>query len=557
MTSNWSAEVVPPSKHFWFDDTNNNNNNNNHTRIVSPSHRRTTMALQQQQETSSNSWMEKEHTSCNSNLDPPGNDKAVVRDAERCFLQRDYQKSLRVVRDWFDENAARKSSDSQPTPLKTTIRLYPPIRIPSDTTTTTKTSTTTLITVQADLSSGKPLTTHDRLAAIGLQSWYELSKDTKLETSKLLGILNHYGASTTIENRLSWECLTTVWIPFWEANGHEREALLWTVRSLHSKESSLLEQAWLKCVCHQIPTHIHDPTLATRLLDLVTQQHHNGSTSTSTSTTSSCLDEDFVQELWKEMNDNNVGDNNIVRSDKESHDSVIRALVERLDSYLGNGYNHGGTPKTDMESICDATNETLCDAGFSKKMLQQARRWLLSQQEQEQSSIDNSKTEKRNQSTPKRNEWIRKNPLPTLIPNYFEHSPAVVNPPKYFLPKQCPAWIAATLQRVVVPIATWSKTLWLGECKIDPQLRIATKRHVQQVFLSMVLFWAGWRGRKLLAHCGTAVVKATLAPLREILEALKSEWNLKWLEFGMGFGIEFDTKRIQRSNRREGKSNFG
>jgi len=273
---------------------------------------------------------------------------------------------------------------------------------------------------------------------------------------------------------------------------------------LHSKESSQAEQVWLKCVCHQIPTHIHNPTLAKRLLDLVTQQPKES--------TSSCLDEEFLEKIWKEMNEHSVGDSSSDYNNEHSQDIVIRALVERLDSYLGNGYNQRGTPKRDKGSICDARNEAKRNVGVSRNILLQARRWLRSQQDQ--STNDHSKPETRNQSTPTRNQLIRKNPSPTVLPNDIGHSPAFVNPPQSFSPKQLPAWIATTLQRLVVPIATWTKKLQahkLQSGKDDPRFQLATRRHVQQVFLSVVLFWAGWRGRRLLAHCGTAVVWATLS----------------------------------------------
>jgi hypothetical protein len=50
--------------------------------------------------------------------------------------------------------------------------------------------------------------------------------------------------------------------------------------------------------------------------------------------------------------------------------------------------------------------------------------------------------------------------------------------------------------------------------------RLVLRQHLQQALLTVVLFWAGWRGRKLLVRCGRALVWVSLAPLRELIAAL-------------------------------------
>ena len=62
----------------------------------------------------------------------------------------------------------------------------------------------------------------------------------------------------------------------------------------------------------------------------------------------------------------------------------------------------------------------------------------------------------------------------------------------------------------------------LSQQQKEERLQIL-RQHLQQALLSLVLFWAGWRGRKLLWKAGKGAVLASLAPLREILEALRPQ----------------------------------
>ena len=106
------------------------------------------------------------------------------------------------------------------------------------------------------------------MAAIGLQSYHELSRKVEKEERQryhadvvddrwmhLRAILDYYDAGDASDvgpkltvasppkkepplrrhrpHVLSAELLITVWIPFWESNGYELQAFMWTLQTLH------------------------------------------------------------------------------------------------------------------------------------------------------------------------------------------------------------------------------------------------------------------------------------------------------------------------------------
>ena len=434
---------------------------------------------------------------------------SVLREAERCFLQRDYKRSLLLVHSWFEKNQRELLTNASSLATTTTtsaaaviprsstkntvIRLFPPIRIPCEQYKNSSSSNNervvTSLYLKTDLACISTPTCSDQLAAIGLQSWYELSKlERKLQSPQyrwLEGILHYYARQ---ETSLSIELLTTVWIPFWESSGHEREALLWTMQCLRGTRRE--ENIWLRCVCHQIPTHVNNSGLAKKLFDMITEEPTM---------------EYSLEEIWKEMMNQDSSDAT-KDSDKtrQQDSSVIRALVESLDSYLD---DKRGTPET---------NAPIRHACVSKKTMVRARR-LLSRQEQDQQHKTRTKEDEGLQ-TPQRNK--RNGDESMIMPktNLSQGSlPDTLRVGATTLPslfRSLPRKLSATLQTLFRLVCKNRS----GQLKDVDQLCL--RKHLQQALLSMVLFWAGWKGRRLLIRCGRTVVWASLAPLRELVEAL-------------------------------------
>jgi len=444
---------------------------------------------------------------------------SVLREAERCFLQRDYKRSLLLVHSWFEKNQRELSTNvsllattttttttteaaviPRSSTKNTVIRLFPPIRIPCEqyknkNNNNNNEPAVTSLYLKADLKCISTSTCSDQLAVIGLQSWYELSKlERKLQSPQyrwLEGILHYYARQ---ESSLSIELLTTVWIPFWESRGHEREALLWTIQCLGGTRRE--ENVWLRCVCHQIPTHVNNSGLAKKLFDMATEEPTM---------------EYSLQEIWKEMMNQDSSDTTKDSDETCQQDSsVIRALVESLDSYLG---DKRSTPET---------SAPIRHARVSKRTMVRARRWL-SRQEQDQQQHKTRTKEDESLQTPQRNK--RHDDESMIIPK--------TNPSQGSLPytlrigsttpqsifRSLPRQLSASLQKLFRLVCKHRS----GQLKDVDQLCL--RKHLQQALLSMVLFWAGWNGRRLLIRCGRTVVWASLAPLRELVEALGAQTN--------------------------------
>ena len=554
----------------------------------------------------------------------PASLPTVLRESERSFLKRDYKRSLFLVHCYFEEknkvSTRSHSNPMSPNPQSTTqdssprveensikmdsFKLVPPLRIPSNSRTrtfsfvvdfpfvqvpkATSISTNCSLLHEEIVAAASEAAAVDQLAAIGLQSWYELSKmeeqlsrkqrsansSTRHRWSLLVEILDYYAYScdrnvtfqkeeecqSRPKGRLSIEMLASLWISFWESNGCEIEAFVWTIQYLHlsmhsgatfqtktAANKKILEELWLRCVCQQIPSYLNNnKELAQKILNIVTEKRKVP------------LQSSDFQDLFKEIN--------VARKSKATGfarinpDAVNSVLVESLDSYLKNGE---GDNESDHVSV-------------SRNTVFEAHHWLVRQQDNQRSETarGNQNQVQEGQADCERLDKIALQDSSTKMPGIDYSSPpttgfmdsgvplaAIPFAQKAFdflskLGKRLPlrALVAARdifqrmFLRILPGMENWSdsfgeilkaRVLQLvcstylfsvsdptqaGDAELSQQqkeerLQIL-RQHLQQALLSLVLFWAGWRGRKLLWKAGKGAVLASLAPLREILEAL-------------------------------------
>ncbi len=569
----------------------------------------------------------------------------VLRESERSFLKRDYKRSLFLVHSYFEEknrtsNGSCSNSISPKTQSATqdsprveensiksdSVRLVPPIRIPGNSRTrifsfvvdlpfmdvpkATSISTNCSLLHEEIVAAASEAAAIDQLAAIGLQSWYELSKmeeqlsrkqrtthsqSSRHRWSLLVEILDYYAYSRDTNvtfqkeeecqsrprGRLSIEMLARLWISFWESNGCEIEAFVWTVQYLHlsihsgsifktknKTNTMVLEELWLRCVCQQIPSYLNNNTeLAQKILNIVTEKPKVPLQST-----------DF-REIFKEIN--------IARKSKATDfggidpDAVITVLVESLDSYLKNGEsdNRSSGIAADNRSSASVGKNPLGHVSVSRNTVFEAHHWLVQQQDnkQREKAQGNQNELQKGQGDCGILDSIALQDSSTKMPDLDHSCPPTTGFMDSYMPlaaipfaqqafdflsklgKRLPlrALVAArdifqrVFLRVFPDMEYWSgsigeimKTRVLqlvcssyflsvsgptkaGDAELSQQqkeerLQIL-RQHLQQTLLSLVLFWAGWRGRKLLWKAGKGAVLASLAPLLEILEALKPQ----------------------------------
>ena len=490
----------------------------------------------------------------------------------------------------------------------------------------------------------------DQLAVIGLQSWYELSKMERKQRRKqrqtrtkqtattttpststlpstidididnnndrwslLVEILDYYKdqdhetighdegcdswhkTSDHRRGRISMEMLATVWISFWESNGHELEAFAWTIQALHcsfhsrgsppssslssttttttpttptttrklnSSGRTIAEELWLRCVCQQIPKHLsskNNARLARSILEVVTERRECG-----------VLDNDAFEGIWKDIigatnanatessaSCNNHNGNN-EREDGDG-DSLMSVLLQSIDVYL---VDENGDDDNNNNNNSSRRHRHAC---VSRKTMGEACRWLLQQQREEQTkkvardeerlgtsgkqnnrkSLDNEKPKEHRSPLSSSFGTDITGPTSPCSPttgDLFE--PLVATPVGpiagilslqnvlYSLPNtaiQTFKTICHEMRRRVLRLVYSSFAFSVSDqtSKATTTTKeqhqhsmLILRQHLQQALLSVLLFWVGWRGRRLLIRCGRAVVWASLAPLRELLEAL-------------------------------------
>jgi len=471
------------------------------------------------------------------------------------------------------------------------------------------------------------MATIDRLAVIGLQSWHELSlterrqqrkkkhrktatPDTNINRwSLLVDIFDYYQGHTTgdesyhqtkIRGRLSVELLATMWIPFWESNGFEREALAWTIQVLHSiqsrslsssstvlhpssptistksssKKRSIFEELWLHCVCEQLPRYLSkSPQLATKIFQIVT--YRNDCT---------LKDKDF-QELCENILAVQKETKREDNSGESDNDLATHAIIESIDSLLESQENVTGCVDDDITLVTVNPNGHLpChNVCISWSTIVGARHFLF-QQVEGKTRITREKgsgsSKRQNISEHYRGRRRKRGNLTLEIPSHgidTTHNQNLALPNDFvnesLSPFSAVSWVQNALKsllkidrlplQALMPVVSFLKRICyrvvpsmespngaFGDI-YAPILRLVyssiafsvserpeidadgkdeksllrkermmiLRKHLQQAFLSLVLFWAGWRGRRLLIRCGKSVLWASLAPLRELVEA--------------------------------------
>ena len=434
---------------------------------------------------------------------------SLLRKTERCFLRKQYSRSLILVDQYFrNENVSkirepnRETSSSSGT--ANVIRLFPSIvlsqknqkNINNDDINKNEKSFTFVATVlgygedsRSILStSSSPAATNslivDRLAGLGLQSWHEQQR--KKNTSKtaimkgrrrrrrqnnekhtkyhdddiddrwmeLMEILDYYdnkdeneignrnksngidrklsvtldatktriiNSSQTNESpislykfrhrhggALSTELLSTIWIPFWDYHGYERQAFMWTIQVLHyyspskisllqpppassasasASATTIEDELWMRCVCQQLPQQSRiNATLAKLILGIITEKKDY-------------VIEGFEFELiWNAINtdDNDRDKDNNDYNTGDDVNTVRNSLIETLDGYLNDDTTTTTTTSTNING--NAHDNSLYrrhpshrGLGVSSRTIVKARDWLLQQQHQHRDS--NGKTQ--------------------------------------------------------------------------------------------------------------------------------------------------------------------
>ena len=500
----------------------------------------------------------------------------------------------------------------------------------------------------------------DQLAVIGLQSWYELSRmERKLQRRSsgtvagagtptnnnnnnnnnkqpanhdrwlfLVEILERYSdpdrsssatdggaandqeespSSSPLESgtplprgMLSLELLATVWIPFWESQGHGLEAFAWTLQVLHhcgtppantapsshrQAQRTIREELWLRCVCQQIPTHLgnnnnnnnnNNTALARKLLGIVTERHDRSDPGDG-----GLIGYDGFEELWRDLHraaaaastgvtaDNGSGDPN---DDGDGDASLITGLVRSLDAYLDGGEEG---PTDSRGTLVRIPNRTLAEARhwLVRKQRQRRRRrehrngtgsathrsTAEPQPEPNQRNGDDGTAATRSGASP------NATAATTTAVDSTDTAATLTTTAGWAAPfggRPVPALIAAIRSCVrpggvveaAMPTSLFRLLLSCVDGTTDPTKKMTTssagaiatcddddngsersssssspqqtprsierRRYLQQALLSVVLFWMGWRGRKLLARFGRGLLWASLAPLREVLDAL-------------------------------------
>jgi hypothetical protein len=252
-------------------------------------------------------------------LDSVGS-SSLLQQAERYLLQKRYKEALFSVnqafvrlpttRDTMLENPRLKEA-------KKVVLLSPSLKLPSR-----RRAFQFSVSLYEPENQTEKMDLSQQLAVIGLQSWHELSSRDKMEQESILSlgtgkapflrkqawkhlepILNYFDISqdTIIETKSRAEehvkmflldlssCRTlsldllSMWIPFWEAHGYEKEAFGWATQILraistriHSEDpygerrmTKNEETIWLYYVSHQLP-HIKDFDFAHQMLHLTT-----------------------------------------------------------------------------------------------------------------------------------------------------------------------------------------------------------------------------------------------------------------------------------------------
>jgi hypothetical protein len=477
----------------------------------------------------------------------------MLHKAERYFLQKKYKEALFSVNQAFVHlQAAEHSPNNQRCQNGNVIPLSPPLQILGR-----KYTLSVILINHENRIDELSHTVSQQLAAIGLQSWHELSKTEKAERRRqnstrqsllrntdfygrhamkhLEPILNYFsvkeqgfisdsngknsfrhGSDMDARRALTLD-LFLVWTHFWQSHGCEKEVLTWTVQVLMASCRLRLEcqtgkdgetneakwqRLWVHCVSHQLP-HLNNANNIRQILRAISTIPDSSHEWDGVSLKDACMD----------MRDD---------CSSESVDALLDTLQE-MQSVRNEDKEQSQLKGVGSASCCLIPPDCITAAKTRLTKLHHGQNQsvvsrLKGSQTDDEMAPCNVMTIKQNgQSQHNVFDGFRNNVQRTSsVPN----SVVTEDPSSLYMrlkQTRLLSWISQTFRDFV--LQALNKNAQCGSCA-DEDVSFQWRRRFQQTALALAFLLLSWRQRKLVSRVGKLMAMALLAPVRELVDAL-------------------------------------
>jgi hypothetical protein len=485
--------------------------------------------------------------------------RGLLRRAERYLLQKRYKEALFAVNQAFvrmSKSHDKRLEKPRRKQEKELVLLSPTLRLPGRRHVFQFAVSLLEPTNQPDI-----LDVSHQLAAIGLQSWHELSSRDRMEqglylplgTGKTSTVRRHawkhleptltyfdIPQETSVETKLGTEenlptvdleqsffralslDLMSVWIPFWEAHGYEKQSFGWATQILlvasswiHSENGSENanvekkmtkneETIWLYYVCHQLP-HIKDTEFALHMLQLISTTSDDGLRKNSSFGLPRTINE-LVERAWDSYGVHRDTIDQLVVTLKKLMTDVVEENKDELYVRLG-----GSIVSFEVLSKAHASLRNLLRKHDKKHNIQRRQR-------QPPTELTTARLDNLPQNG-------LQAPVSNGIVSIEESDRCIPSGYKFFLSLSTHVkiqggrvleWISRVLREGLWNIQTTSNIQDVRDNKVT----LYRRRHIQTIALSLAFLIFSFRHRRLVERLGKIVVVALLEPIRELIDAL-------------------------------------